>query len=205
MKILCLGDSITEGTGSSSLETCYVSLLQKKTGFEVLNYGVGGTRIARQKKRTEPVRFDWDFLQRAEIMEKDADFVFVFGGTNDYGHGDADFGEKDSRDPYTFCGAVNLLADFLSATYGRENLCFILPLRRLFENEKGKLLETYVNALRGILAEKGITYLDFYRESPEKPEVSGSEYFADGLHPNDKGHEWIADRLYNYLKQIGRA
>lgn len=205
MKILCLGDSITEGVGSSSPEKRYVERLRKKTGFEVLNYGVGGTRIARQKKRTEPVTFDWDFLQRAEIMEKDADFVFVFGGTNDYGHGDADFGEKDSRDPYTFCGALNLLTDYLSATYGRENLCFLLPLRRLFENENGKSLETYVNVLRETLTEKGIKYLDFYCESPEKPEAPGSEYFADGLHPNDKGHEWIADRLYNYLKEIGRA
>ena len=45
--IAFLGDSITEGVGASSPETNYVSLVGKKTGHEVINYGVSGTRIAK--------------------------------------------------------------------------------------------------------------------------------------------------------------
>ena len=35
-------------------------------------------------------------------MDSDADVVVVFGGTNDFGHGDAKLGTFESRDPYTF-------------------------------------------------------------------------------------------------------
>ena len=46
MKINFLGDSITEGVGASAPENNYVSLVGKKTGHEVINYGISGTRIA---------------------------------------------------------------------------------------------------------------------------------------------------------------
>ena len=42
-------------------------------------------------------------------MPKDADLVFCFGGTNDFGHGSAPLGKDGSKDVYTFKGAVNVL------------------------------------------------------------------------------------------------
>ncbi len=38
-------------------------------------------------------------------MDNDADIIIVFGGTNDFGNGDAPFGEMSDRTPYTFYGA----------------------------------------------------------------------------------------------------
>ena len=32
--------------------------------------------------------------------------IFVFGGTNDYGHGDAPLGKQGDNDPLTFYGAL---------------------------------------------------------------------------------------------------
>ena len=46
--------------------------------------------------------------------------VFVFGGTNDYGHGDAEIGTTEDNSPYTFCGGLNNLFAKLSAIYGKE-------------------------------------------------------------------------------------
>ena len=57
MKLAFLGDSITEGVGASSLETNYVSQVGKMLGCEVLNYGIGGTRIARKKESSCPNKF----------------------------------------------------------------------------------------------------------------------------------------------------
>ena len=81
MVINFLGDSITEGAGAGSPENMYVNLVGQKLGAAVNNYGVGGTRIARQTTPTDPPRADEDFLIRAAKMDKNADFVFVFGGT----------------------------------------------------------------------------------------------------------------------------
>ncbi|MBQ8658230.1 MAG: SGNH/GDSL hydrolase family protein [Clostridia bacterium] len=155
MKLLFLGDSITEGVGAFAPEKNYVNLVARKLDCEVLNYGVSGTRIARRKKRSEPLSFDWDFVSRATVMEREADLIFVFGGTNDYGHGDAEIGEKGSFDPYTFCGSVNALISYLVSSYGKEKLCFILPLRRYDEvGIRRKSLEEFVDILRAAVKEK---------------------------------------------------
>ena len=97
MKINFLGDSITRGAGASVYEKSYVESVGKILGCEVYNYGVGGTRIATQKVTFEDTMYDEHFMLRAVKME-DSDFVFVFGGTNDYGHGDAMFGKPGDND-----------------------------------------------------------------------------------------------------------
>ncbi len=148
---------------------------------------------------------DWDFMQRAEIMDKDADLVFVFGGTNDHGHGHAEMGSPDSRDPYTFCGAVHILTDYLIATYGKEKLCFILPLRRADEErEDGRTLAGYVNIIKSVLDEKEIPYLNVFENGLPKPltRTAPDEFFIDGLHPNDKGHIWLCERVVEYVKSL---
>ena len=53
MRIAFLGDSITEGCGASAEEFFYVNQVGKTLNAKVLNYGVGGTRIARQKEVSE--------------------------------------------------------------------------------------------------------------------------------------------------------
>lgn len=203
MKILFLGDSITSGVGASSYTNKYVERVKQKIECQTINYGVSGTRIARQKifdyTRGEN---DWDFQQRMGAMDKDADMVFVFGGTNDFGHGNAEIGKKGDTDPYTFYGGMENLTNYLLSTYGKEKVCFLLPLRRAVEERAdGRTLLDYVEVIKEVLIEKGIDYLDFYDNGLPKPiSTQPDEYFADGLHPNDAGHDWVAEQVANYLK-----
>ena len=132
MKILFLGDSITAGAGLNKKEETFASLVGKSANAEVVNYGVGGTRIARNSEPSKDASYDDDFLQRAENMDKNADFIFVFGGTNDYGHGDAPIGDISDETPYTFCGAVNILSEYLVKNYGVN----YLDMRSDFPPEK---------------------------------------------------------------------
>ena len=44
-----LGDSITEGVGVSEISKRYTDVFGALTGAVVLNYGISGTRIAKQK------------------------------------------------------------------------------------------------------------------------------------------------------------
>ena len=50
MKLLFLGDSITQGVGASTQDKRYTDLVAAKLGCKVINYGISGTRIARQKE-----------------------------------------------------------------------------------------------------------------------------------------------------------
>ena len=108
-KINFLGDSITEGVGASAPDKVYHQVILRKYGLAAArNYGISGTRYARQITPTlnEP-RFDLDFCQRYAGMDDDADIVVVFGGTNDFGHGDAPIGTPDDRTPDTFWGGAH--------------------------------------------------------------------------------------------------
>jgi len=208
MTINFLGDSITNGAGANEYESCYVELVGKKLNSQVRNYGIGGTRFARQKELRGDMS-DEDFLMRSKSMERDADFVFVFGGTNDYGHGDAPIGMIDSMDVYTFCGAVNVLISDLISWYGKEKICFILPLHRYDEDnvygeagikkESSISLSGYKAILEEILVKNGINYIHFDDVFPIPLTNQGDEFTVDGLHPNQKGHNIIAERICQYI------
>lgn len=208
MKINFLGDSITAGASASSEANKYVSLVGKILGCEVSNFGVSGTRIAKQTIPSECAKYDEDFLVRAEKMG-DADMVFVFGGTNDYGHGDAEIGDIDDETSYTFCGALNNLIKYLLEKYGKEKIRFILPLPRYNQasvyGEGRKTtarypLSDYIAAEKKVLAAYGIDFLDLSDMFPEPKTNKPGEIFADGLHPTDKGHRMIAEYLAQYIK-----
>ncbi len=211
MKAIFLGDSITEAVGASSVENGYVNKTAEICKIEVRNFGVGGTRIARQSTPTEWILFDYDFQMRAEVMDKVADKVFVFGGTNDYGHGDAKIGDENDDSPYTFNGGPNNLMKRLIGTYGKEKICFILPMRRFQEEdlfgeghrkEPTLNLKGYVDIIRSKCEKAGVDYIDLYRDGLPKPLTDkGDEYTIDGLHPNDKGHLYIAERIKEYLER----
>ena len=203
MKIAFLGDSITEGAGASAPEKRYVSRVGEKLGVNVLNYGISGTRIAKQKKLSVVHAWDMYFLSRFDFIEKDSDYLFVFGGTNDYGHGDAKMGKSGDNTDDTFIGAASRLADKCKSEF-KDKLCFILPLKRYeykASKHDGYVLEDYVDALREILTERGIDYIDLFSDGiPEPLTDKGDKYTSDGLHPNDFGHEFVADKIVEYLK-----
>lgn len=213
-KINFLGDSITEGIGASSYDKCFVSLLENEHGMICKNYGISGTRIARQKKPYDDPNFDYDFCQRAELMDKDANIVAVFGGTNDYGHGDAEIGSFADRTPDTFYGGLHYLYRTLMETYPEAFIFVITPLHRKNEenlrgdNYKSKdvaPLREYIRIIREVADFYSLPVLDLYADSGIKPDIplNCEKYTADGVHPNDRGYRLIAEKIADFLsKQI---
>lgn len=213
MIINFLGDSITAGGGAKNPDNKYVERVKRALNCTVRNYGEGGTRIARQKVTHYSTAFDRDFQMRAPLMEDDADYVFVFGGTNDFGHGDAEIGDFDSRDPYTYYGGIHNLINILIDKYGKEKLTFIIPLRRFDElNPRGEgykakeslLLEGYVNILKEVLDSYNIPYIDFFNNGciPTPIDNKPCELFSDGIHPSDLGHMVIAQGVVAYVERM---
>ncbi len=134
-----LGDSITEGAGVADPANVFPARLARMCRLkEARNYGVGGTRIAHQDEiGTHPAGnavWNQDFCQRALEMDANADAVVVFGGTNDFGHGDRPIGAFADRTPETFYGAVHTLMRTLIERYPGKPLVFLTPLHRLNED-----------------------------------------------------------------------
>jgi len=209
-KIVFLGDSITEGVGTSCAEKTFVQQVGKLGGFrESVNHGISGTRFARQSKLTEGApRFDLDFCMRVEDLDADADIVMVFGGTNDYGHGDAALGTVNDRDVHTFYGACHHIMTRLHERFLGKTIVIMTPLHRRDEDvhrqDSGAVLKDYVNIIREMAELYSIPVLDLYAESGIQPKIDAirDKYCPDGLHPNDAGHEVLTNKILTFLKNL---
>ena len=211
-----LGDSITEGVGTSSPDKVFHALIKEKYGLaEARNYGLGGTRIARQSEIKDPDNpRDRDFIMRAEDMNPDADLIVVFGGTNDYGNGQAPLGEITDKHVFTFYGAVHTLCVNLIRKYPTSQIVFITPLHRW--NEEGGLgtwkpdgviqhhLSAYARAIKEVCEQYSIPVLDMFGNGsmPIHIHEYAKLYTTDALHPNDEGHRILAHKLGEFLENL---
>lgn len=210
-KINFLGDSITEGAGTSSHDKMITMLIEREYGAICQNYGIGGTRIARQKTPTEE-KWDRDFISRVPEMDNDADIVVVFGGTNDFGHGDAPLGTMSDRTPYTFYGALHCLYTALTEKYPGVPVVILTPLHRWNEDSpKGDnkpapvgTLKEYVNIIREVAEYYSLPVLDLFKESGLQPKIPviQQKYVPDGLHPNDDGNAILAHKIARFLETL---
>ncbi len=204
-KVLLLGDSITEGWGASEIERSYASVLMKLGEFgEMGNYGVAGTRIAAQKKEPNENFGTETFHMRAERMEEGADILLVFGGTNDYGHGDAPIGRLGDDAKDTFYGAYTLLLQYLLKKYETAKIFAITPIHREKEEEYYNgtglrncgTLSDYARAEREVCEKLSVPVLDLYA-CEAFPAMT-----VDGLHPNDEGHALLAELIIKYIRAL---
>ena len=205
-----LGDSITEGVGTTCPENTYHQLIAKNCGLAVArNYGISGTRFARQYKPTaDNPRFDLDFCGRVDEMDADAELIVVFGGTNDFGHGDAPFGKFEDRTKDTFCGACHELMTKLINKYPDAAIVIMTPLHRETEDVpsagNARPLSDYVEMIRKTAEFYSLPVMDLWSNSGIQPRVDiiKTKYCPDGLHPNDAGHVKMAERIGNFLLSL---
>ncbi len=211
--VVFLGDSITAGSSATSDEKVFHNVLKLETNIKkVVNLGAGGTRIARQKTPSEEEIYDDDFNLRYDRTGKCGDVIFIFGGTNDFGHGDAPIGSSQDDDVYTFCGALNVLLEKAVKDYGKENVILITPLHRLGENNlkgegkkpaDGEPLSVYVEAEKAVAKKRGVKIIDLWEEKRLNPnDEANACLFADGLHPNDDGHKLLAEILKEKIRRL---
>jgi len=214
-----LGDSITEGVGVTDIENCrYDNVIKNKCGLRTVNnYGIGGTRIAHQIHASQNPRYDLCFCGRAYNLDPSADIIIVWGGTNDYIHGDAPIGKKGDKTPATFYGGVYFLMNFLQKNYPQSKVIFITPAHctycggadtevsiRSNKMEDAMPLLGYVRIIEETARQFGIPTLNMYDKLGIDPNNEGDrlKYAEDGVHFNDAGHAIIADRIIELLKSI---
>ena len=214
-KIVFLGDSITEGHGVNNPENRFVDRIAASTGAICKNFGISGTRIAKQTIPSHNERYDSDFISRVDDLDADANIVVVFGGTNDWGHGDAKIGSFENHDPYTFYGALHTLYTSLIEKYPSSQIVMLTPLHRIGEagpivredmpqSNKTASLKDYVNIIREVAEFYSIPVLDLFKTSGIQPAIPviTEKYIPDGLHPNDDGHALLANRIIKFLETL---
>ena len=217
-KIAFLGDSITEGSGVTDIANCrYDNRIAKKYGLAgTFNYGIGGTRLAHQCKPSATPRYDLCFCGRAYGIDRSADIVVVYGGVNDYIHGDAYFGAMEDTTPETFCGAVYFLMTLLKQKFADKPVVFMTPAHCFYressdsypskreEKRDARPLYEYVEVIKARGKELGVPVLDMLESLGLDPnnEEHRTNFTVDGLHFNDEGHAYIAAALGRFLESL---
>lgn len=216
--LLCLGDSITYGTGTT---TIYYQYLNRNLGkFTTTNYGVGGSSIT-PKTGTYP---EWDtaqsFLERYSAMSNNGDVIIVFGGVNDWVTGRT-LGDIASTDTYTFYGAMKALCSGLITKYPNKQIVFFSSPQNDYVNRKASIPSDneYYNNVDGY-NRLGLKLEDYTKAMKEVCDIYGipcdrldtkcwyglsgllqdGTISSDGLHPNANGHKILAKNMANFIK-----
>ena len=171
MKLLCLGDSITQGYDAEHSSMSYANQLADVLGAEMINHALAGDhfRIKRVVRLNEFI----------------PDIITMAYGTNDM--------TCDSYETFTteMSGYIKKLAE----TYPESKIFVITPLWRL-DKEKTVCGMTYEEGCALIAAEaskySNMIVIDGMTLTPHVPEFYRDLY----LHPNDMGFSVYTSNLY---------
>ena len=202
-----LGDSISEPLYA------YWRNFGTLCGFTTLDVdAVGGSCIADgdQYESHTPM------VQRYSALNASAEVIYVFGGTNDWGH-DIPIGTMGDTVETTFYGALDTLCVGLLTRYPLKKVFFITPLQRNDDlwpangqpsgshvNGQGKKLIDYVNAIKEVCSKYSIPVLDLYNNSCITGNINAiaSTLYNDGLHPTSAAHTVIGKEVANFINNI---
>ncbi len=199
MKIVCLGDSITEGANGA---TPYPTFLKNILGAkEVLNLGIGGSTICSDHDDGVAAMSD-----RMDEIAEDTDLVIVIGGTNDnFYQASWQFGFMDweAKGDATFCGDLQLLMRRFKWLFPDTKVIFFTPPSNTkideLRAENANLLDQgkYAEATVYIGAEEGMPVVDLYNQNFLNAHDStvATKLLGDKVHPNTQGNQILAERI----------
>ena len=177
-RLLCLGDSITQGYLAHTHSSCYASRLARLLDAELLNQGVGAECF------------------RAETLDSGLpfrpDLVTIAFGTNDW----------STRTPDVFALEAEKYLEEAARLFAGSRIAVITPLFRTDEGRHSsfpdwplakarKTLEEIVSRTPGLTLIPGETLLP-----------KDASLLEDHVHPNDKGFTVLADALYAALSDL---
>ena len=174
-KILCLGDSITQGMNARHPASIYTTGLARSLDAEVLNQGVGGHVF-------DPASFD-------RRIPFEADIVTVAFGANDW---------KANRLATELSENVVAYLEAVRARYPKARTIVITPTWRVIANERracGTLTEFSRVIAEASTQVDRVEVVDGLRLVPHRADL-----FPDGTHPNDEGFLYYSAGLCRHIR-----
>ena len=206
MKVVSIGDSLTQGVGDSTKSGGYVPYLRDKLESlgsvkeaEFSNFGKKGNRTDQLLKRLEN--------DDIESAVKQADIVFITIGGNDvmkvfkknlYDFNLAVFNEESIKYAARLREILNLIREYNPDT-GIVLLGIYNPFNTWFSDikEVNEIILNWNSLSEEVLKEYDRTA--FIKVNDIFIEGKDSLLYEDYFHPNDEGYKMIADRMFEEL------
>ncbi len=188
IKVACIGNSITYGSGIQDREKqAYPYVLGTLLGneYEVKNFGVSGRTLL--KKGDHPY---WNEKAYQNALEFLPDIVIIKLGTNDTKPQNWKYKEDFEKD-YS-----DLIESFTNLpSKPRVIICKPVPAFKLMWGINDTVIVSQmIPAIEKLAKEKNVEQIDLYT-----PFKNSSEFFPDGIHPNAKGAELMANEIYKHI------
>ncbi|MCR4792115.1 MAG: SGNH/GDSL hydrolase family protein [Lachnospiraceae bacterium] len=161
------------------------------------------------------------FYERVSELEaldlKATDIVIIEHCLNDY-HSAIPIGDENSRNEYTYCGALRLAVENIRRVNPDIRIIFVSPTEKWMLDGTsaseydygGGVLDDYMDAQRRMAEVLNVEYVwmhDLYGEASDRftddltgEPVIGSGYTVEGTHPNYYGRYVISERISDYLE-----
>ncbi len=192
-KIICLGDSLTEGAGLDRQRTWPALVENGLSGATLINQGIGGDTTGGMLARFASL-----------VVPEKPDLVVILGGCNDLWFG---------LDPRII--QANLFAVASQAQYHGILPLMATPLPFVTEimetqpwmpppegyGAMARQVEQLRSALNDAAPKSEILFADLYAQfCDEAGKVQRRYFMEDGLHPNYPGHQRIAQAILAVLR-----
>lgn len=180
IKVVCVGDSITEGSGLEVQSTsAYPVFLDKQLGtdYSVLNFGRSATTMSRNGDFPY-----WVAKEFSNVFAASPDIIVIKLGTNDT--------KPKNWNSEDFMNSYQAMIDTFNTIRSKPKifLCYPVPV---YETRWGIndsiLIAGVIPVIDKIAAKNNLPVIDLYRGMENQ-----AENFPDGIHPNEKGTENMA-------------
>jgi len=185
VKIVCIGDSLTEGYGVHESKR-WTNLLRDKLDIEIINSGISGDTSAGMLARFNEM-----------VIQHKPSHVIIMGGTNDI---------------FLNISDNHILSNILAMTrYARHHeIISIIGIPTPFYNLSAfpddeqfieskdlfKRINIFYQSLKQFILDDEQRVIDFTLN------MKAELFFNDGVHPNEKGHECMSEIAGQSLKNI---
>jgi len=192
MKVICIGDSITQGYGVPYKEN-WVELLNENKGIEVINKGINGDTSGGMLSR---------FYR--DVVDEKPRFVIIMGGANDFISGNTMGAVKSNIMAMVHQAYYNRLTPILGISIKADIHNFREDWAKLTDVDhfNYKVLE-YRKWILSFCNIFNVMYIDFCDEFENKIKGDYGNYLTDGLHPSKEGHQILADIAYEHINRLG--
>lgn len=210
IRVVCIGDSITEGFGlGDDPSVYYPSLLQEFLGEEyvVFNEGVTCSCVTMMEDDTGRT-FGLPYVLQPEYDEAlsvQGDIYVIMLGTNDAQDGMHD--TEDEQDPYNnlisfepmFETFYQYIIDGVKSANPNALIYLVtpIPIRNcIWRKHQEKYLQLLLPHIKALAEANGTQFVDLHEELLRLPaDELDALYQEDGLHPNSSGAFLIASTL----------
>ena len=191
-----VGDSITNGAMLNEGEQRYWQVLADKLQLgEVTGMGVNGSCYSTKSE------FGLDHEPLATRYQKipQADLIFIFLGTNDFGRS-TPMGTIEDTEDISFYGAMNMILTQLETQCPDSQIILLTPIVRYDKsmNNLGLKQSAYIDAIKAVAAQRGLPLIDTYELTRQQ---LSEGLFADKVHPDQYGHQILAQALETWLQE----